>query len=271
MDISVIIPAYNRALTIARAIESVKAQTYKVAEIIVVDDGSSDSTAEVVKSYDGVLLLRQNNQGVSAARNNGAMMASSDWLAFLDSDDEFLPQKLECQVELHRADLKCKVSYTDEIWIRDGIEVSVAKKYHKPYSNLFEASLNECIVAPSSVVIERSYFDAIGGFDESFEICEDYDLWLRILQKDTIALIDQKLIRKYGGADDQLSRKHWGMDRWRVRTLHKLLEQDSSNSLVRSTLVSKYTLLLRGAIKHTRAADVIYYTDQLNRLDGTDI
>ncbi len=263
MEVSVIIPAYNRSKTIARAIESVLNQSVKANEIIVVDDGSTDSTAEVVKSYDGVYLLRQNNQGVSAARNNGATMASSRFIAFLDSDDEFLPTKLQKQMKLHE-ESGCKTSYTDEIWIRNAKEVCLPKKYQKPKSDLFKASLDECIIAPSSVVIERDFFFNLGGFDESFEVCEDYDLWLRIMQQDDINLLDQKLIKKYGGADDQLSRKHWGMDRWRVKTLQKLTRCE----MVSKTLKKKYTLLLKGAVKHNKTDDVAHYMEQLRELDN---
>jgi glycosyltransferase involved in cell wall biosynthesis len=226
MKISVIIPAYNRVTTLARAIDSVLAQSYKVDEIIVVDDGSNDATSEVAKVYEEVSLLRQNNMGVATARNNGVMMASNEWIAFLDSDDTWHPKKLAFQVAFHKKNPSSLVSYTDEVWIRNEKECPVPKKFHKPEKVLFKDALDYCNIAPSSVLIEKKYFERVGGFDESMEVCEDYDLWLRILKEGEIDLIPQKLINKYGGADDQLSMKHTFLDRWHVRSLFKHLDEE---------------------------------------------
>ena len=226
MKISVVIPAYNRVQTLARAIDSVLAQSYKVSEIIVVDDGSSDATSEVAKNYPEVSLLRQNNMGVSTARNNGVMMAANEWIAFLDSDDTWHPKKLAFQVAFHKKNSECKISYTDEVWIRNNKEFPLPKKFRKSEQVLFSDSLIFCNIAPSSVLINREYFERVGGFDESFEVCEDYDLWLRILKEDSIELLPQKLINKYGGAEDQLSMKYKFLDRWHIKSLFKHLEVD---------------------------------------------
>ena len=226
MKISVVIPAYNRVSTLARAIDSVLAQSYKVSEIIVVDDGSSDATNEVAKMYDEVSLLRQNNMGVSTARNNGVMMASSEWIAFLDSDDTWHPKKIAFQVAHHKKFSECMVSYTDETWIRNEKECPVPKKFKKPEKVLFENAQDYCNIAPSSVLINKQYFERLGGFDENFEVCEDYDLWLRILQEGQIDLIPQKLIYKYGGGEDQLSMKHKLLDKWHVRSLFKHIQKE---------------------------------------------
>ena len=157
MKISVVIPAYNRVATLARAIDSVLAQTQKVEEIIVVDDGSDDATSEVVKMYPDVLLLRQKNMGVSSARNNGVMMASSAWIAFLDSDDVWHPEKIVSQIRFHQRTPSLKVSYTDEAWIRNAKAVTLPKKYQKPMKSTFENSLEYCNIAPSSLIIERKF------------------------------------------------------------------------------------------------------------------
>jgi glycosyltransferase involved in cell wall biosynthesis len=211
--------------TLARAIDSVLAQSYEAAEIIVVDDGSSDATSEVAKMYPEVLLLRQNNMGVSTARNNGVMMASNEWIAFLDSDDTWHPKKLAFQVAHHKKYPDTLVSYTDEVWIRNDKEWPIPKKFHKPDKVSFEDSLGYCNIAPSSVLINKQCFERLGGFDESFEVCEDYDLWLRILRENTIDLVPQKLINKYGGSDDQLSQKYKFLDRWHIRSLFKHVEK----------------------------------------------
>ncbi len=265
MKISVIIPAYNRVATVARAIESVLAQTYRPQEIIVVDDGSTDATSEVVKMYDEVLLLRQNRQGVSAARNNGAMMADGDWLAFLDSDDTWQTEKLEKQAAFHHLHPEYEISYTDETWIRDGKVVALPKKYKKTPETTFENSLSFCSIAPSSVMMKKALFETMGGFDESLEVCEDYDLWLRILAGRKIGLLPEALITKYGGHPDQLSAKHWGMDRFRVRALEKHLGGPYDVS-VREELLEKYEVLATGALKHGRGEDAARYRARMEQL-----
>ncbi len=267
MKISVIIPAYNRVNTLARAIESVLNQTHKVNEIIVVDDGSTDATSEVAKMYSEVLLLRQKNMGVSSARNNGVMMASSEWIAFLDSDDTWHSEKLQEQSNFHQENKSCKVSYTDEVWIREGKKIAVPKKFQKPIAVTLENSLNYCNIAPSSVLIQKKFFEALGAFDERLEVCEDYDLWLRILQEEKIGFVDQPLINKYGGTDDQLSTKHWGMDRFRVRALEKHLDGEH-DALFRQVLIEKYERLHAGALKHNRLEDAELYQARVKQLNA---
>ena len=266
MKISVVIPAYNRAATIGRAIASVSKQTVAPHEIIVVDDGSDDATAEVVKTYDGVLLLRQNHQGVSAARNNGAMMSEGEWIAFLDSDDAWMPDKLEKQIRFHETHPELPISYTDERWIRNGKEVPVAAKFAKYEGDIFERCLDDCIVAPSSVMVKKVFFDRFGGFDESFEVCEDYELWLRMAHETPFGLIGEKLIVKYGGHADQLSRRYRAMDRWRVRALEKLRENGIENAALTEMLRQKYRRLLDGARRSGREEAAMHYAMRLNEL-----
>ncbi len=246
MNISVVIPAYNRVSTLARAIDSVLAQSFKASEIIVVDDGSSDATSEVAKMYPDVLLLRQNNMGVSTARNNGVIMASNEWIAFLDSDDTWHPKKLAFQVAFHKKNPNSLASYTDEVWMRAGKEWPVPKKFKKPTKVLFENSLEYCNIAPSSVLINKEYFERVGGFDENMEVCEDYDLWLRILKEGSIDLLPQKLINKYGGADDQLSMKYQFLDRWHIISLFKHVE----TPLVREKIGIMNEGLQKAALKY---------------------
>ena len=264
MDISVVIPAYNRVDTIARAVESVLRQSYEAKEIIVVDDGSSDATSEVVKRYDGVLLLRQKNMGVSAARNNGVMMSSSKWIAFLDSDDTWHKEKLAKQVAFHKQNITCKASYTDEEWRKNDLHVNVPKRFKKPKNDmLYERMLEDCVVAASSLLIEKSLFESLGGFDESFAVCEDYDFYLRLLHVSEISLIDEKLITKHAGAENQLGFTHTMLDRWRVRALASLHADYPNDEKIVATMRKKYAILLENALKYGEVEAAQRYRSEL--------
>lgn len=267
MKISVIIPTYNRYKLLTRAIESIISQTLMVDEIIVVDDGSTDNTKEIVNDFTMLTYIYQENAGVSTARNRGIREASNDWIAFLDSDDEWVAEKMQRQVDFHRMDSTCLVSYTDEIWIRNGSKIKIPKKFKKLGKNTFLENISYCNIAPSSVLINRIIFDDIGFFDINLDVCEDYDLWLRIALKYVIKLIDKKLIKKYAGHDNQLSCKYWGMDRFRVLTLQKLLFQNKYKYEIEAELEKKYILLIKGAKKHKREKDIKFYTKKLRDLD----
>jgi glycosyltransferase involved in cell wall biosynthesis len=289
MNISVIIPTYNRFEVLQRALESVYAQTYQPKEIIIIDDGSTDETSQIQNLFPEIKYIYQENSGVSSARNLGIKNSTNEWIAFLDSDDEFHIDKLKQQVEFHQKNPDILMSYTDEKWVRDGVEIKLPKKYKKIGGSIFAESLSYCNIAPSSTIINKNLLEQVGLFDESLEVCEDYDLWLRVALKNNIGLIDKKLITKYGGADDQLSIKFWGMDRFRVRALEKLFgeipsqaeddcvfkaEDDSlsmsframTRNLIIKTLVDKYSLLLKGAIKYDRISQIKEYKINLKRL-----
>ncbi len=211
---------------------------------------------------------------MSSARNLGIKQAKSDWIAFLDSDDEWRVDKLAKQVEFHKNNFDILMSYTDELWTRDEKEVKVPKKFQKYGGDIFEKSLGYCNIAPSSVLVHKKIFINIGSFDEGLEVCEDYDLWLRISLKNKIGLVDEKLIVKYAGHDDQLSFKHWGMDRFRVVALEKILKSKDlslialKKELVLKELIKKYTLLLKGAIKYDRISDIKKYEIKLKELEN---
>lgn len=267
MKISVIIPAYNSVATLARAIDSVRAQSYRVDEIIVVDDGSTDATSEVAKMYDEVSLLRQKHMGVSSARNNGVMMAANEWIAFLDADDTWHPKKLAFQIAHHQKNKASKFSYTDEVWISGGKELPLPKKYQKPETLRFEEAIGFSNIATSSVLMQKKLFERLGGFDEELEVCEDYDLWLRVLREEKIDLVPQKLTYKYIGADDQLSMQHREMERFRVKALEKHLESEV-DSLVREELIHKYTLLAENAKKCNNEEELFRYAARLEQLNA---
>jgi len=261
MKLSVIIPTYNRAQTIERAIESVFAQNcgdfMPAIEVIVVDDGSTDTTAEIVRSrYPQVRYRYQPNSGVSAARNSGLALAEGEWIAFLDSDDEWLPNKLVLQISLLQK-TGLQVCHTEEIWMRNGVRVNQMNKHQKKGGWIFETCLPLCAMSPSSIVIHRSVFDTVGLFDEDLPACEDYDLWLRLSSRFEVCFVDEPCIKKYGGHSDQLSRRHWGMDRFRVIALERCLSDpricahldSAQKEATKKMLLKKLTILLNGANK----------------------
>lgn len=261
MKISVIIPSWNRADRLAAALDSVRAQSLAPHEIIVVDDGSTDDTRELVsKHYPEVRYLYQQNNGVSSARNTGIMAASGDWIALLDSDDRWEPLKLERQQQAIQAQPGYRLCHCDEIWIRNGKRVNPMKKHAKQGGKIFRHCLPLCVISPSAVMIQREVFADIGLFDENLPACEDYDLWLRICARHPVLFVNQPLVIKVGGHDDQLSRRYWGMDRFRVQALEKILatgvldEQDHAAAL--HMLQEKLAILIQGADKrdnHTLA------------------
>jgi glycosyltransferase involved in cell wall biosynthesis len=258
--VSVVIPSYNRAHLLPRALESVLAQSRPADEIIVVDDGSTDETAQLVADrYPGVRYLHQDNRGVSAARNRGIAAATGNWIALLDSDDSWLPRKLERQLAALEADphLLC---HTEEIWIRRGKRVNQMKKHEKAGGHIFLRCLPLCVISPSSALLAKSLLDEVGLFDESLPACEDYDLWLRVCARYPVLYLPEPLITKYGGHEDQLSRRYMGMDRFRIRALHKALEQlalspeDARGA--RETLLQKIEIYANGARKRGKEEEV---------------
>ena len=254
--ISVVIPTFNRQSMLQRAVDSVLAQTHPVTEIIVVDDGSTDGTEQLVKSiqYDSVQYIYQDNQGVSCARNTGIKQARGNWIALLDSDDEWLPNKLELQVDALVSRPDFHFCHTNEIWIRRGKRVNPMAKHEKNGGHIFEKCLPLCVISPSSVLIRKNVFEQTGLFDETLPACEDYDLWLRYCAKFPVLYIDQPLLNKYGGHADQLSKKYLGMDLYRLQSLIKLMkDNDLAREQVeaaKNTFFQKYSILHKGATKH---------------------
>jgi glycosyltransferase involved in cell wall biosynthesis len=222
--VSVIIPTFDRGWCLREAVDSVLAQEFTDFELIVVDDGSTDGTAELLEAYrPKVRLLRQANRGVSAARNRGIAAAAGGLIAFLDSDDLWLPQKLATQVDFFRVHPDALIAQTEESWVRNGRRVNPGKRHRKRSGMIFEPSLDLCLVSPSAVMVRRELFDRVGLFDEGLPACEDYDLWLRVSCCIPIHLIDIPLIIKRGGHADQLSRAG-GLDQYRIASLLKLLQ-----------------------------------------------
>jgi len=259
MKISVIIPTFNRKKTLERAIQSVMDQSLSPFEILIIDDGSNDGTEQWVKeNFQNIKYIYQNNHGVSSARNTGIENAHGDWVAFLDSDDEWLPNKLYEQVKAIDSNPEMKFFHTNEIWIRNGVRVNQMKKHKKYGGYIFEKCLDICRVSPSSVLIQKEVFDNIGIFDESLRVCEDYDLWLRITSKYPVVFLDIPLIYKYGGHADQLSKVNDGIESYRIQSLEKIIKSgflsDEQKVMAVNALVNKMKIYSKGLEKRKKLA-----------------
>lgn len=269
--ISAIIPTYNRAAHLERAIASVMAQSQPCDELIVVDDGSTDGTSSLVEELAAgatipIRLLHQENQGVAAARNYGIRMARGRLLAFLDSDDWWLPRKLALQTAAMQAHPHCVISHTREIWFRHGQRVNQKKKHDPPAGDIFAASLPMCVVGMSTVMARRELFDRYGMFTEALPCCEDYDLWLRVGCREPFLLVPEALTGKHGGRPDQLSAIHrLGMDVYRIRSLCRLIDAgglsvDQQRAAI-AELARKCHIYGQGCIKHGRIEEGQGYLD----------
>lgn len=266
-SVSVIIPTFNRVEYLPDALDSVYSQTHPVSEVIVVDDGSTDHTVEKLSpSYPSVQFLRQENQGVSSARNLGIAKASHPWIVLLDSDDRWTPQKLERQVTHLSQNPSLRAVHTGEKWIRDGKEINIPASLDKSKEGLWERSLEKCIICPSSVLLHQSVFEKTGTFDPSLAICEDYDFWLRLLLTHEIGLIEEPLVHKYGGHPDQLSMSTWGLDRFRVQSLKKISGFENitprHRAQIYETIIRKTDLLIQGFKKHGKYEEAQRYQVQ---------
>ena len=256
-QVSAVIPTHNRLHLLRRALYSVQAQTLPPLETIVIDDGSTDRSHEsLATEFPTVQWIRQSNHGVSHARNQGIKQAKGEWIALLDSDDTWHPSKLEEQNQFLQQNLGLLFCHTDEAWIRRGKSVSHPAYLNKSNQDIFLKSLARCIICPSSVVIHQKIFEKIGFFDEELPVCEDYDLWLRLVLQYEIGYLDRKLVTKHGGHSDQLSTTYWGMDRFRVQSLQKLLDNPNLKSslipLIFQTLIQKLDILNKGFSKRDK-------------------
>ena len=262
MKVSVIIPTYNRLRLISRAIDSVLKQTFKPFEIIVVDDGSSDNTSTFIKNnYKSVKLIKQKNLGVSKARNVGIKNSSGDWIALLDSDDEWKKNKLEVQIKSLSEYDYYSVCHTNEIWIRNGTRVNQKKRHQKYGGNIFDKCLDICRISPSSIIFQKNIINEVGWFDENLSICEDYDLWLRITANFKILFIDKPLIIKYGGHSDQLSKSVNGIEAYRIKSLENLLSNTrlikDYKRLAIEMLITKLRIYKKGLLKRQKSNELL--------------
>jgi len=262
--VSVIIPTFNRFALLHRAVESVLKQSERDFQLVIVDDGSTDNTSQYLEKLTGVQILRlDKNYGVSKARNAGVGISNGEWIAFLDSDDFWHPDKLKIQLKWLADNPQYDIMQTNEIWIRNGVRVNPPKTHKKICGDIFNQSVERCMITPSSVIMKRSLFDLSGGFDEKMRACEDYDLWLRITCKFHAGLEPKNLLTRYGGHDDQLSSSIEALDKYRVEALKKIILSGELNKvqkkIVKDSLQKRALILANGALKRGNRKEYEYY------------
>ena len=271
--ISVVIPTLNRINTLQRAVDSVINQTYKPAEIIIVDNGSSDGTLKFLREqYPKITILTENKIGVSSARNKGIKKSVNQWIALLDSDDAWHPRKLEIQTSMLDSALKeYNLIHTDEVWFRNNKHMNQMKKHKKQGGYIFERCLSLCCISPSSVLFKKNILDKVGLFDESLPVCEDYDMWLKICSSEEVLFAQDKLTYKYGGHKDQLSKSYWGMDRFRIKSIENLIKNFDltykQKKQAKKELIKKLKIIINGAFKRNNLSIVNEFSTKLEYWD----
>lgn len=277
--ISVLIPTFNRADVLLRAVQSVLNQTHRDLECLVIDDGSQDHTQEVLEPLlsgsqkDDRLFCHylKENKGVSHARNYGFHQSKGEWIALLDSDDEWLPHRLEAQLSLAADNPELPLIHGEELWVRRGKRVNPKKIHQKSGGDIFNRCLHLCLISPSATMMKRSLYQQMEGFREDYPVCEDYELWLRITRKYQVGFVEEPIIIKYGGHEDQLSARYKAMDFWRVKAMDEVfdrysddLREDQTTELL-SVLKKKCDILKAGYLKHNNLEDLPFIEELLNK------
>ncbi len=262
---SVIIPTFNRKPFLEIAVDSVLGQTFSDFELIIIDDGSGDGTKELIESYSDsrIKYLYQKNHGVSHARNSALALAEGKYAAFLDSDDRWKKEKLEVTAKYIKNYPGIYIFHTEEIWYRKGKLLPQKKKHRKPTGHVYKKALDLCCISISTAAVNRDLFKKLGTFDENLQACEDYDFWLRAASKYEVKLIPQQLTIKDGGRCDQLSSSVWGLDRFRIIALEKMLSSGTLENGDYTATVKKFEKKCRifasGCLKREKLELAEYY------------
>ncbi|VAY86771.1 glycosyl transferase, family 2 [hydrothermal vent metagenome] len=268
MKISVVIPTFNRANFLKQTICSILKQSVQVDEIIVIDDGSTDNTELICNSIKHIKYIYQDNRGVSSARNHGIRISSNNWIAFCDSDDIWHKDKIKKQILFHKNNPNILISHADETWIFNQKIIKKKRYQLKPHGYCFEENISYCKIGTSTIMINKSIFDDIGLFDENLTACEDYDLWLRILQKYELGLCEEELITKIAGHKGQLSFETSLMDRYRIQALLK--HKNSKHQIkIKKELIKKLNIIIKGAKKHNNSRIQKKYEIELENIKTT--
>ncbi len=268
--VTVVIPVQNRAEMLRRAVESVSAQTFQDFDLIVVDDASTEDLSGVKGLLEGeghAWLRMKENGGPAVARNAGAAMMKGEWLAFLDSDDVWSPEKLERQLEWHARNPQAEMSQCEEEWLRNGQPLKKKAAQEQPDGWVFEKCVEVCCVSPSCVMISRELWQELSGFDVRYRVCEDYELWLRASLHNQVGLVKSEsgpLVTRHGGHDDQLSFAVEAMDRFRVLALLELMNREELSEerrcYVEQGVLKRAEVLIKGAQKRGKEDAVAVYS-----------
>lgn len=227
--VSVIMPAFNTEKYISQAIESVLDQTYQDVELIIVNDGSTDMTEKVIQKYlNRISYIFQTNKGIAAARNIGIRASRGEYIAFLDSDDIWLPEKLKLQVNYLSTHLDTDLVYADYATFDNGgileENFAFARQVPRPIGYIFQELLLKCLIFTSTVMLKRKVLEKTGLFDERFLIGEDYDLWLRISAEHKIGYITE-VVSKYRRHPSSITARDLSTNKpWEIKVIEKALK-----------------------------------------------
>jgi glycosyltransferase involved in cell wall biosynthesis len=274
-DVAVVIPTYNRRAMVCEAVKSVLAQRNAKFELIVVDDGSTDGTWDELTQIAAVAndhaqwemmrIERTPNRGPATARNTGVAIAAAPFVALLDSDDLWLPHKLNRQIAFMRDHPEYAISQTEEIWMRNGRRVNPGARHRKRAGDLFADSLLTCLISPSAVIMRTDLLREAGGFDEDLAAAEDYDLWLRLLTDHKVGLVDEQLVIRRAGHPGQLSATVPALDRFRILALLKLLAREDfapeRRIKVCEVLSEKCAIYAKGLKRRARADETRFFLE----------
>jgi len=202
----------------------------------------------------------------------GIQKARSPYLAFLDSDDVWVPEKLEIQINQMKAHSEFFLSHTEELWYKGSRRIKPLKIHRKKHGDIFQWSLKLCSISMSTVILKKELVKDIGLFDEKLEVCEDYDYWLRVTAQYPVLLIDKPLTIKQGGHFDQQSQKYFGLDKFRIYAIKKLINSNKLNKeqreLAMKELKKKCRIYGQGCLKYHKKEEGKYYLNLANGANG---
>jgi glycosyltransferase involved in cell wall biosynthesis len=257
MTVSAVIPVYNRPGMLREAYSSCIGQNYNDLEVIIVDDGS-EPPVEVDVS-DNTRVIRVSHTGrPGMLRNIGVQAARGRYIAFLDSDDLWLPGKIPAQLRFFRDNPDIRICHTREKWIRSGRTVSQRGQNHRRRGHIFPDSLVKCIIGPSTAMMERALYRETGGFREDITVAEDYEYWLRITCREAVGYLDEPYTVKRAGDWDQLS-ESGPIEYYRIAALKKLLDSGylpgSCKEAAAKEFSRKCLIYARGCFKRGKAEE----------------
>ncbi len=271
--VSAVVPVADRPQLLADALRSICSGSMKPRELIVVLNAKTPGraadrqAAETVFSENSAAgielhLIECEDTGPGPARNAGVAAARQDWLAFLDSDDLWAPDKLRRQWRYLRQRPYLQAAHTAERWIKDGRELNQPAHLRPHTGRFLTASFSHCLISCSSFILRRELFAALNGFDPAFRVCEDFELWLRLLVRHPVGLLREALTIKRAGDWPQESRRFHSLDALRIRAILKLVRNAKSQlkpqelAAARAACESKLAILKQGARRRDRAAEL---------------